>query len=221
MVVIQDLPDEDELELIAKASPAAFAIDRNDRIVFWNAGAERFFGIKAKEALGSFCYKVMGGKDLFGNTYCVRDCPIVQAAAAGETNDAFTLEVGPPGGRRQVRIRAVPLPGPGPGFSCLMHLVEENETPELMALVEKLRHHASSAGAVPPDPPISVSPLTTREREILILLANGYAALNIAARLDLSYATVRNHIQSILRKMEVHSQVEAIAVAFRRGWLTA
>jgi DNA-binding NarL/FixJ family response regulator len=54
---------------------------------------------------------------------------------------------------------------------------------------------------------------------MIILLSNGYAALNIAARLNLSYATVRNHIQNALRKLDVHSQVEAVALWFRRGWI--
>jgi len=63
------------------------------------------------------------------------------------------------------------------------------------------------------------NPLTPRERDILLELSNGYAALNIAARLNLSHATVRNHIRNILRRLEVHSQVEAISTSFRRGWL--
>jgi len=51
-----------------------------------------------------------------------------------------------------------------------------------------------------------------------VLLADGYAALNIAARLNLSHATVRNHIQNALRRLELHSQVELVALALRRGW---
>jgi DNA-binding NarL/FixJ family response regulator len=62
-------------------------------------------------------------------------------------------------------------------------------------------------------------PLSKREHEIVVLLADGYAALNIAARLALSHATVRNHIQNALRKLEVHSQVEVVALALRRGWV--
>ncbi len=62
-------------------------------------------------------------------------------------------------------------------------------------------------------------PLTDRERGIVELLSDGYAALNIAARLGLSHATIRNHIQNILRKLNVHSQVEAVALALRRGWI--
>ena len=62
-------------------------------------------------------------------------------------------------------------------------------------------------------------PLSRREHEIVALLTDGYAALNIAARLNLSHATVRNHIQNALRKLEVHSQVEIVALALRRGWV--
>jgi DNA-binding CsgD family transcriptional regulator len=62
-------------------------------------------------------------------------------------------------------------------------------------------------------------PLSRREHEIVALLADGYAALNIAARLNLSHATVRNHIQNALRRLEVHSQVELVSMALRRGWV--
>jgi DNA-binding CsgD family transcriptional regulator len=69
------------------------------------------------------------------------------------------------------------------------------------------------------DPTILDCPLSRREHEIVTLLTDGYAALNIAARLNLSHATVRNHIQNALRKLEVHSQVEIVALALRRGWV--
>lgn len=64
-------------------------------------------------------------------------------------------------------------------------------------------------------------PLSFRERQVVELLSQGYAAINIAARLDLAHATVRNHIQNALRKLNVHGQVEAVSVAFRNGWLPA
>ena len=69
------------------------------------------------------------------------------------------------------------------------------------------------------DPATISCPLSKREHEIVALLSDGYAALNIAARLNLSHATVRNHIQNALRKLEVHSQVEIVAIALRRGWV--
>jgi DNA-binding NarL/FixJ family response regulator len=53
--------------------------------------------------------------------------------------------------------------------------------------------------------------LTDREREILRLLAEDETLHGIAHRLDLSYATIRNHVQHILRKLGVHSILEAVA----------
>jgi DNA-binding CsgD family transcriptional regulator len=58
--------------------------------------------------------------------------------------------------------------------------------------------------------------LTPREREILRLLAAGKTAKPIATELSLSVPTVRTHIQHILRKLGVHSCLEA-AVCFLRA----
>lgn len=60
--------------------------------------------------------------------------------------------------------------------------------------------------------PVRLSP---RQRQVLGLLAEGTSAREIALRLDLAEATVRNHIRLILRKLGCHSQLEAVAVAFR------
>lgn len=57
--------------------------------------------------------------------------------------------------------------------------------------------------------------LSARQQEVLELLADGVPAREIAARLGLAEATVRNHIRLILRKLGCHSQLEAVAVAFR------
>lgn len=54
--------------------------------------------------------------------------------------------------------------------------------------------------------------LTPREREILERLARGERAVTIAAELVVSVATVRWHIQKILIKIEVNSQLEAAAL---------
>jgi DNA-binding CsgD family transcriptional regulator len=53
--------------------------------------------------------------------------------------------------------------------------------------------------------------LTQREAEILRLLAEDRDLRDIAASLQVSYATVRNHVQHILTKLSVHSILEAVA----------
>ncbi len=56
-------------------------------------------------------------------------------------------------------------------------------------------------------------PLTARETEVLILMAQGMPSRHIAARLGISYATVRSHIRSVGGKLSVHSKDEAIVRA--------
>lgn len=56
-------------------------------------------------------------------------------------------------------------------------------------------------------------PLTTRETEVLVLMAQGMPSRHIAARLGISYATVRSHIRSLGGKLGVHSKGEAVARA--------
>jgi DNA-binding CsgD family transcriptional regulator len=50
---------------------------------------------------------------------------------------------------------------------------------------------------------------------VLELLADGVPAREIAVRLGLAEATVRNHIRIVLRKLACHSQLQAVAVALR------
>jgi len=63
--------------------------------------------------------------------------------------------------------------------------------------------------------------LTAREREVLSLLVEGLTNADIAERLFLSVYTVRNHVQSILVKLDAHSKLEVAAMAVRDGLLEA
>ena len=61
--------------------------------------------------------------------------------------------------------------------------------------------------------------LTNRESEILAGLMAGRRAAAIARNGFVSLHTVRTQIRSMLGKLEVHSQVEAVALAYRAGWV--
>lgn len=63
------------------------------------------------------------------------------------------------------------------------------------------------------------SDLTSRETEVLGLLADGLSSEAIATRLYLSPNTVRNHVQNVLTKLGAHSRLEAVALAARAGLL--
>jgi DNA-binding NarL/FixJ family response regulator len=55
--------------------------------------------------------------------------------------------------------------------------------------------------------------LSPRQREVLELLSEGLGARGIAVQLGLSEATVRNHIRGLLRRLDCHSQLQAVARA--------
>lgn len=59
--------------------------------------------------------------------------------------------------------------------------------------------------------------LTEREREVILAIAGGATTSGIAFELGISPATVQTHVKNILRKLEVHSKVEAVSVAWRDG----
>jgi two-component system nitrate/nitrite response regulator NarL len=59
--------------------------------------------------------------------------------------------------------------------------------------------------------------LTRREMDILCHLAAGQSNKVIARELGISDGTVKLHVKSILRKLEVHSRVEAAVIAVERG----
>jgi DNA-binding NarL/FixJ family response regulator len=61
------------------------------------------------------------------------------------------------------------------------------------------------------------SGLSPREREILVLLAEGRTQGQIAKELVISPKTVATHIQHILSKLGVNTRAQAVALAFRRG----
>jgi DNA-binding NarL/FixJ family response regulator len=62
----------------------------------------------------------------------------------------------------------------------------------------------------------AMSELTSRESEVLRLLAQGLNQSAIALQLDISPATVGTHIQRILTKLDVHSRTQAVALAYKQ-----
>ncbi|HEX3621457.1 MAG TPA: response regulator transcription factor [Acidimicrobiales bacterium] len=63
------------------------------------------------------------------------------------------------------------------------------------------------------------SPLTGRERDVLVAARDGATVADIAGRLFLSEGTVRNYLSAAIAKTGVRNRVEAVRVADDRGWL--
>ena len=66
-------------------------------------------------------------------------------------------------------------------------------------------------------PPTGISALTSRERDVLILVAQGRSNQEIADELVISERTVRTHVSNVLRKLALTSRTQAALVAVREG----
>jgi DNA-binding CsgD family transcriptional regulator len=69
-------------------------------------------------------------------------------------------------------------------------------------------------------PLVQPLPLTTRERQVLGLIAAGHTSKTIATQLDISPHTVESHKQRVFRRLGVQNQAQAVAVALRLGLLS-
>lgn len=92
------------------------------------------------------------------------------------------------------------------------YLAKPFDPSELVARVRRFsRRHADGNGVAAA--PSRLDALTIREREVLLLLADGIAPDDIAERLVISPKTVATHIQHVLAKLGVGSRVQAVSLA--------
>lgn len=66
-----------------------------------------------------------------------------------------------------------------------------------------------------------VAPLTARELEVLGHAAQGYMNKQIAYKLGVSEQTIKNHMTSILRKLDVNDRTHAVVLALHYGWISS
>ena len=203
---------------IARSSEATFATDSGDRIILWNRSCEALLERPARSVLGKRCYEVIGGLDVYGNIYCHRGCPVAFQAREKPAQPVhrFTLSIEVGGnGLRKFDYSLFAIPSYHPALSTLIHVLRERKKES-----ELERQLASEAEVREPLWPIATNAnhsvdLTDRETEILRCLARGMATAAIGRKLSISNATVRNHVQHILEKLDVHNKLGALVFAYQ------
>ena len=208
----------DSLENLVSTAEPAFACDRGGSIVAWNESAERLLGHTASDVIGKHCYEVLDGRDVFGNRFCDVRCAIRNMILRNEPVHHCRLSYSTVSSKRiDVSVSIFAIFGNARSEQTVVHILQP---------LEKSGHKSLPCGTVnsgrvdlPEQPKMANSPfteLTARESEVLRLLAAGATTHEIAKRLSISEATVRNHIRNILNKLDVHSRLEAVCLAIQR-----
>jgi two-component system, NarL family, response regulator DesR len=100
--------------------------------------------------------------------------------------------------------------------------VVKDAPPELLA--DAVRRVGAGERVVDPDLAVATlaggqSPLTSRERDVLVAARGGTTVADIAEKLFLSEGTVRNHLSAAISKTGTRNRAEAVRLADDRGWL--
>jgi DNA-binding CsgD family transcriptional regulator len=169
-----------------------FTVNGALTVLSWNGGAEQLTGVRASDAVGRRCWEVLGGLGEDGDVICHARCSHARLAWDGFPVRCHAMLVRTARGRERIDVSTVAL-----ADGRILHVL---------------------AGRRPTRAAVA---LTTRQREVLGLMANGLVAKVIAARLGVAETTVRTHIRTILRQLDAHSQLEAVAKARRTGLLSA
>ncbi len=212
-------PVAELLEVLARTTDGMVAIDPDMRVVGWNRAATELLGYEPEEVMGRPCYEILGWHDRHGNAVCEASCPACVRSSRDELIETREVMGRTKSGRSLWLSVSTVVPPARYRRDCQMvHFVREGGLPPQLERLIAERVGAAPAGAEPSrDDGASavLARLTEREREVLRLLADGLDTREIAGRLTLSRATVRNHVQHILNKLEVHSRLEAVALALR------
>jgi DNA-binding CsgD family transcriptional regulator len=206
----------DTLDRIARSGEAVFARDSGERIIFWSRRCEELLGLAARDVLGRHCHDVTCGRDTYGNIYCHHNCPIAfQARDRSDPVRRFSLQIETRRGLEWFDVRTFAIPSYHAELSTVVHVLreardEERPSPRWKA-ADAFRDPLRPVAAAGREPAV----LTAREKEILRLLAQGKTTSEIARELFISPVTVRNHVGAVLSTLNVHSRVEAVALAFR------
>ena len=211
-------------QLVDSTSDSAFVVDSSGLIVAWNRAAEAMFEKPAADVIGKSCGQILQGANERGPV-CSRDCTIRQAVRSHHPIHNFDLQVKTAKGIQWCNVSVLVAEEMHPAGPYSIHIVRLVDTGKRLEILfrdfakgqtqsaEGMEHTGLNSNRSP----MLETDLTKRELEILRILAKGGTTSSIAAEFHISRTTVNNHVQNILRKLDVHTRLEAIRRAEYAG----
>jgi|SRR5687768_2313681 len=204
--------------LVEGTADAAFAVNTAGRISAWNKAAAELFGLSEAEAMSVRCHQLLQCSDENG-IICSEHCVVERAVQDNRPLASFDLRVQTKTGKLWCNLSTLMATDPISGARHAIHIVRPIELRKRLeqALNEFVRTQSrnwqNGEPIISPDPKPGNVRLTSREVEVLNRLAKGYSTRAIANQLNISSATVKNHIKHILTKFDAHTRLEAIRYA--------
>ena len=143
----------DILELMSEAQDGVFAVDMDQRVVFWNRSAERILGYKAEEIVGEkSCCQALRGYSEQETPVCTTNCGVILLARRREIPPTgILLTTSRDGKPIWLRITHVLLPGSRPNLGTLIHIFHDaTQEMEANRLVQRLKDLLAVAHKSPP-----------------------------------------------------------------------
>jgi DNA-binding CsgD family transcriptional regulator len=188
-------------------------ITAEEQIDFLNPAAEDLFQVTTEQATGLPCHKLIRSRDHTQAPFCRPNCLVLKQALHGPPVPPIDLEMEPvPGVSRWFNLSTHPFGGPLNRL-CIHFLRDVDVCHRLRAAAESLVTEFAAMATSRPATPLTT--LTQQERAILACLVRGSTTQAIAADLNISPATVRNHVQHLLRKLDAHTRMEVVIRALR------
>jgi len=219
-----------------------FVVDDTYQIISWNESAAQTLGFDAEMTLGRTCEEMLA----LLHTQDVPLCPEVidpfqsTESAGVRWTDPHAIQ------RRDtpMRVRVVTQHGAPrwlevsalharklDGSACVVHIfrdvTDDAERQKHSAVAADAFHHPGSILRLPighaestdidDTPTLTLEHLTPREHEVLKLLAQGMATIEIAAALGISRVTARNHVTRVIEKLGVKTRLQAVLAASHLG----
>lgn len=215
-------------DVLYRAVDGSFAIDSNQRIIYWDPGCEELLGYSEQWVLGRPCCDVLNwNKPTSDHSFCQRNCYVSNMCNGGvDGKKSFMVKAKDKNGDSlSLSVNIILVPATCKNNWHVMHLLHRAAFPDVLTAMENTTRKSSSrqssisfnADRINADK--NASRLTPREVEVLSLLSEGISGATIAKRLNISNTTVRNHVQHIQSKLGVHSKTEAVAYAYRHNFL--
>lgn len=182
-------------------------------IDFLNPAAEQLFHLTTEQATGLPCHKLIRSRDQAQAVFCRPNCPVLHQALHGPPVPTVDFDMEQALGVWRWFSVSTHRIGSGLERRCIHFLRDVDVCRRLRMAAETLLTEVAAAATSPASPPLAS--LTQQERAILGCLVRGSTTQNIATDLNISPATVRNHVQHLLRKLDAHSRMEAVIRALR------